>query len=107
MAVRNQQQTTMAKQEFKWTFNDCDEYRIEWELGENQLHIDYNVYLDKESEHFMQAFIKWDGCINLSFPSMNDCMFHGCCPSHLDVLSLLPKELYKHAKINMPQYEGE
>ena len=53
------------------------------ELGENKLHVDFNVYLvdDDHDEYEFNICVKWDGCSN--WQTNDDCMAHGCERDHL------------------------
>lgn len=54
------------------------EYNVDYDIFEDDL-----GYGDVGQKPLISGFVKWDGCSNWHFPSVNDCMFHGCSRSDL------------------------
>lgn len=48
-----------------------------------------------EATPFMIGHLKWDGCVDIDFPDIRDCMLHFCGPEEEPELGFLMKEVYK------------
>lgn len=88
--------------------NECTNYRVEWKMHENKLSIEYDVYVEdnEDLDHFLNGFVKWDGCSNWHFPCFEQCMFHACTREQMSVLSSIPQACWDHAKRTIEGFEG-
>lgn len=48
----------------------------------------------EECEVFVSGTVKWDGCVNFDFPSVEDCMIHRCDRRGMESIGALLLEVY-------------
>lgn len=55
---------------------------------------------------FLQGDLKWDGCINYTYPGQEHCMLHGCGLESVERERLAFREIYKAGAELIKSWDG-
>ena len=96
----------------------ADEYRLEFVAIETVAYADGSVGFIDEAAHsnspvpqlpeaaFMTGELKWDGCMNLTFPGLDHCLLHFCSRENAQMIDRVFEYVYSCGCM-IPNWDGD